>query len=208
MILRALLVAAMLIAASSLASALELEVAQRGSRSVIVARGELAERDGQRLTGLIARTGRVDEIWLDSVAGARIEGQRFGATIRQVGLTTRVPRGAKCAAACVDALLGGLQRIVEEDRAVGLDMPDAARIAPIRGRVETALRRGGEAGLGEAVRLLDSVEAQTTSEWARYVAAMGLPLRIVERALPLRADRIEWLLRSDLRSIGLATGFD
>jgi hypothetical protein len=142
------------------------------------------------------------------VTGARLEGQRFGGTIRQVGLTTRVPRGAKCAAACVDALLGGLQRIVEEDRAVGLDMPDAARIAPMRGRVETALRRGGEAGLGEAVRLLDSVEAQTTSEWARYVAAMGLPLRIVERALPLRADRIEWLLRSDLRSIGLATGFD
>lgn len=208
MIARALVIAAMLVVAALPAPALELEAAQRGGRSVIIARGELADRDSQRLTGLIARTGRVDEIWLDGIGGPRVEGQRFGATVRQVGLTTRVPRGAKCAGACVDVLLAGLQRIVEEDRAVGLDMPDAARIAPVRGRVESALRRGGEAGTTEAIRLLDSVDAQATSEWTRYVAAMGVPLRVVERALPLRADRPEWLLRSDLRSIGLATGFD
>lgn len=206
--MRFLVIATALVAIPLCASALDLEVAQRGSRSVIIARGELAERDGQRLTGLIARTGRIDEIWLDGVTGTRIEGQRFGATIRQVGLTTRVARGAKCAGACVDALLGGLQRIVEEDRAVGLDMPDAARIGPVRGRVETALRRGGEAGIAEAMRLLESVEANTTAEWTRYVAAMSVSLRVVERALPLRADRVEWLLRSDLRSMGLATGFE
>ena len=104
-------------------------------------------------------------------------------------------RGAKC----VDAFLGGLQRIIEEDRAVGLDMPDAGRLAPVRGRVETALRRGGEAGLAEAVRLLETVEAQTTSAWTRYVAAMSVSLRVVERALPLRADRVEHRARHRIR---------
>ena len=48
MIAGALIVAATLVAAALPASGLGLQAAQRGSRSVIIARGELGERDGQR----------------------------------------------------------------------------------------------------------------------------------------------------------------
>jgi hypothetical protein len=208
MIRAVVLVATALIAGCPPALALDLDVAQRGARVVIQARGELEAGDGPRLAGLVARTGRVDEIWLDGVTGGAFEGQRFGAAIRRLGLTTRVPRGAKCAGACVDSLIGGLQRIVEEDRAVGIDMPDAAQIAAVRRRVESALRRGGEEGAAEAIRLFESVDARAAADRTRHVAAMGVSLRVIERALALRADRIEWLLRSDLRGVGIATGFD
>jgi hypothetical protein len=87
-------------------------------------------------------------------------------------------------------------------------MPDVGQIAPVSRRVESALRRGGEAGAAEAIRLFESVDARAAADWTRHVAAMGVSLRVVERALPLSAGRLEWLLRSDLRSIGIATGFD
>lgn len=205
----ALLLLAALAALSGPAQALELEAVTRAGRNVVLARGELAEGDGPRLSALIARTtGRVDELWLDAVTGTPRNAQRLGRAVRELGLTTRVARGMRCGGVCVDVFLGGVQRVLEEDRALGLDQPEAAQIAPLRGRLESALRRGGEPGAQEAIRLFESAGASLAAERTRYVANLSLSLRIVERTLALRADRMEWLLRGEARSAGLVTAFE
>lgn len=204
-----LLLLAALAAHAGAAQALDLEAAQRGGRNVVLARGELGEGDGPRLAALIARTtGRVDELWLDAVTGAPRNALRLGRAVRELGLTTRIARGSRCSGACADVFLGGVQRILEEDRAIGLDQPEAAQIAPVRSRVEAALRRGGEASAQEAIRMLEAAGAAAAAERTRYVAGLNLSLRVVERTLALRADRLDWLLRSEARSAGFATAFE
>jgi len=206
---RAAATALVLLAVAPVASALDLEqVELRDGRRVVVAKGEFVDGDSQRLGGLITLAGRIDEVWFHSGGGLEIEGYRIGKLIRQTGLATRVPKGAKCASACTDAFLGGMLRFVDDERSVGIHMPTASHNQGLRSRVQGAVRQGGDAGAGEVIRHFEGAGARSAADWTRYVMSMGVSIRLVDKAVQVPANQMHWLSRSEMRSFNVTNASD
>jgi len=170
-------------AACSSASAAELTTTiSKENKTIVLLNGELAEGDANRLKDIIktsANSGKpVSGIRFNSSGGNLIEGVRLAGIIQKTKITTVIPGGATCAAACFIAFAAGNQKFASATATVG---------------VPGASDRFGRDFAGE------------TPPIVRVVKELGLLDAIVEKMLATHTDEVFWLTQDDLRAMGAAT---
>lgn len=145
---------------------------------------ELALRGGFRrgintaLAQALAAHPQAKLVQLDSQGGLIDEGRKVQALIHRHGLSTFVPRG--CFSACTVAFLGGNERILREGAQLGFHAPN---LLGLKGQLASMMRE----------------------QERRYLLALGLEKRFVDRILATPADQI-WLPTLDeLRAAEIVT---
>lgn len=154
-----------------------------GQNRMLMVQGQVSEALHQDFM-LHVGQGGFREVWLNSPGGNIHAGYRIAAEIRRRGLATRVPRGATCVSACVDLLLAGVLRFVDDEFSVGIHPGSAAsfdrcreelrrtapRLTDMKQIQEICLRRSEQAG------------SEMTAEWVQYVMTMGASSDLVRAA--------------------------
>jgi hypothetical protein len=85
-----------------------------GAPPVLIAEGAIDAGMVMRLEAALAGFSG-EEVWLRSIGGDAIAGNRAGMAIRAHGLRTRIPAGWACRGACGFMFMGGTQRHIEPD---------------------------------------------------------------------------------------------
>lgn len=186
------------IAAASLAAALDLKISERGGARILVVEGEFKRGDSQRLSEVVARAGRIDEVWLNSQGGSLMEGIESGRVLRRLGLAARVPDRAACASACVYALIGAVARSVDPQGKVGVHMHSMAMNPELRAELIGVIRKHGEAGLVRAMQMMEQASAYAAAQQARYLVEMRASLELMTPTVGTDHLDIHWLTRSEL----------
>ncbi|MEO1328590.1 MAG: hypothetical protein AAFW46_02925 [Pseudomonadota bacterium] len=143
---------------------------------VLLLEGRIERGDADRVDARLAQGGFL-EVWFDSPGGAVEDGYRIGHALRSRRLAARVPRGAACASACVDAFLGGVIRFVDDGAAVIVHPASISKSG--RGLMERLVREGETE---RAIQLFEQNATVEAATWARYLTLMGVSLDLVRFA--------------------------
>lgn len=198
--IRALAAAALaLCLAAPAAQALRFTTRPQQHGTVIIAEGPIETGDAARLRALVAKTRGVDEVWFNSPGGAAVEGLVLGRAIRDLGLATRVPKGAMCASACSYAFLGGVIRSVDEGGRYGVHMFTAARDEAFIHEVAKLVQEQGPAGAAQVVMFIEQRSAKLAAERARFLVEQRVSLELMTPAFEQDADGMNWLTPQELR---------
>lgn len=115
------------------AATIELTEGERGEPNVITFEGEVVTGDELTFVHLVLEAGDGIVIF-DSPGGDLWTGLEIGRAIRLMGFDTLVPSGSSCKSACAIAWLGGENRYMAADGAVGFH---AAYVEGEAGALET-----------------------------------------------------------------------
>lgn len=181
------------------AAALDFTVQRDARGAVIVAQGPVQTGDAAKLRAFVARTQGADELWLNSPGGSASEGLILGRAIRDLGLATRIPRGAICASACSYAFLGGPIRAVDNGGRYGVHMFTSARDQNFIGQVARVVRQQGPQGAAQVVMLIEQRSAQIAAQRARFLVEQRVSLDLMTPAFGQEADGMHWLSAQELR---------
>lgn len=157
---------------------LVLSVHTHEGRPVLRATGRIEAGATDRLV-LALQAEAIDEVWFDSAGGDREEGARLGSALRRAGMITRIPDGASCSGACVDAFLGGIGRTVDPGGQIGI------MAMPLS---------------DEAATLSQAEREQAAGRWAErqadYYIRAGVSRGLLRLQLETPAGTICWLTRA------------
>jgi hypothetical protein len=162
------------------AQALELRrVAVEPSPLVVIsAAGPIVPGDGARLRTFLAALPRSDRLYgfaVDSPGGNIFEAEQIAVLIR--GHSILVPAGGQCASACFLLFAAAAHRVVTENARIGIH--NASEVG--------ALTRNSLA----------------FTDWlARDLRADDVPEGIIAKMAATAPDRMAWLTRADLKSMG------
>ncbi|WP_148294348.1 hypothetical protein [Azospirillum sp. B506] len=174
-----------------------LQMSETGSadgEAILLLSGEVAMSDVDRILYAL-RSGRFSEVWLDSPGGDSAAGYKLGRAIRNGRLSTRVPKGAVCASACVDIFLGGVVRFVDDRATIMIHPGSISRSDTANEYMYSALRQGKAV---EAIQSLERFNSAETSSWIEYLTFMGASLEIVTYAAKVQHDCAIVLSRQEL----------
>lgn len=143
--------------------------------------GEIVPGDAKKLKALIetaTNAGRsLSPIRLNSLGGAFGESERIAELIKNQGMATSVPYGARCASGCVIMLAAGTKKLVSYGAWVGV-------------------HRGAEGGV-------DTQWARRGNElMADIMRRLAVPQSIIDRMLATPHNRVAWLSADELESFG------
>ena len=192
-----LLSLALALAEAPRAAGIELETTRiGGSATVLRVSGRIEAGDAARLERALGRQ-TVDEVWFNSLGGRELVGYAMGRVLRREGVISRVPRGARCASACVDAFLGAPIRFVDAPYSVFIHPASASGVRAAQDKVRKGAE-GGEAGAREVIMYFERVGAESTARWINYVLEMGASARLVEVASEIPHDCAVALSRQEM----------
>ena len=154
--------------------------------TVLTARGTIDAGAAARLEEALA-SGRVEEVHFDSPGGDWGEAMRIGRLLRQRGLFVRIPAGASCTAACAEAFLGGIARIVEPGARLGF----------------TALPLSDPAS-NESQAQREQAAARWAEAQADYYIRAGISRGLLRLQLDIPAPGICYLSETALRRYGVS----
>lgn len=199
-----LLFAALLVAAAIRpAAGIELIPERAGGRPVLVLQGEMRKGDTERVAAYLGANPGLAEVRFHSPGGKLYEGFGIGLLLRERGLATRVPHGARCVSACVWAFLGGVIRTVDADAAVGVHMAtminDEALIARIRTEIAGQSGDALDVRLRVVMAMTEQAAAQVAAAKAEYIVRMGASLRLLAPGLETESWDVHWLTRAELK---------
>jgi len=163
------------------ASAVELTLNRIGGSATVLRISGVIEKGDARRVELKLREADVDEVWFDSPGGRELVGYQIGRLMRRAGVIGRVPRGARCAGACVDAFLGAPIRFVDAPYSVFIHPASASGVRAARDMVRKGAE-SGEAGARDVIMYFERVGAESTARWINYVLEMGASAKLVEAA--------------------------
>jgi hypothetical protein len=182
--------------AGSAVSALEFERREVAAGvHVLVLDGPFRGGDDARFERELAK-GPVDEVWFDSGGGSVVAGQGIGRLMRQRGLIGRVPDGAKCASACVDAFLGAPVRFVDAPHSVGVHMFSVFRSERIKKEYEEKVAQGK---VTEVIFDMENYAADATAKWIDYMMEMGVAPSLISFTVKVPHVCIYWLTEQEMR---------
>lgn len=169
--------------------------------------------DDERFVEWLRNNPEVSEIWFDSGGGHQDTGIAIGLVIRQVGLPTRVPKGAACASACADAFMGGVLRRVDDGARFGLHMPTVARdpeaISTVIEYIQDSYDKAPmEKTVADIIMFFEQLSANHAAKWGSYILAMGGSPRIVHLATATSANEMHWLKRRQLIDLNIINVID
>ena len=177
-----LLIGAALLCRSGPAQAMDFlaqPLPDRSADTLIVATGEIRPGDDEKLhrfVGALPGTAKLIGIVLSSPGGNLLEGVRLAASIRSTGTATGV--SGECASACFLVFAAGHGKIVFRGARVG---------------VHSASFDGSETAMTQAI----------TTRMAREAAELGVPPSIIGKMVTTPPDRMSWLSREELSSMGV-----
>ena len=147
---------------------------------LVSAVGRIAPGDSERLRAFLAALPKNDRLYgfaVDSPGGNIFEATEIAALIR--GHTILVPRGGECASACFLLFAAGAHRIVAGDARIGVHSASEAG----------ALTRNSLAFTDAVVRDLREDD---------------VPSAIIAKMAATAPDRMAWLTRAELQSMGVS----
>jgi hypothetical protein len=149
---------------------------------VVSAAGLIVPGDSGRLRAFLATLPSRDRLYgfaVDSPGGNLFEAMQIEALVR--GRTILIPSGGQCASACFLLFAAAAHRIVAWDARIG---------------VHSASDAGVGASTQNSLAFTDAV--------ARDLRADDVPSAIIARMAATAPDRMAWLSRVDLQSMGTA----
>ena len=192
-VIRLALILAMSLAAVPVGAA-DLTTRVIDGRKILVLQGGLITGDDRRFAQALTG-GPYAEVWFDSPGGSVSAGQGIGRLMRRHGLMGRVPQGATCASACVDAFLGAPVRFVDTPYTVGVHMFSIYRSEEIRDAITDSV----EDGKVEAVIFfLENVAAEAASNWFAYMMEMGVAPSLISWTVEVPHVCIYWLSQQEM----------
>jgi len=150
------------------------------------AEGPIAAGDAERIEAEL-QDGRIDEILFESPGGDRGEAMRIGHLLRRAGVLTRIPAGATCAGACVEAFLGGAARMIDAGAHVG------AGAMPVSDAASTQAPAEREQAAG-----------RWAERQADYYIRLGVSRGLLRLQLDMPAGATCWLTQGAQRRYGVA----
>lgn len=167
-----------------------------GGLKILVVAGGIAEGDASRLRSFLARSGPVDEVWLDSPGGDAGEGPEIGRVLRSSKIAVRVPAGFECISSCTLAFLGGIVRRIDPGAAYGVhtfysigsyravvnimqrdyssDLSAAQRKGKTKAQLENYSWAESLRQLRKFLHESEQSDALLAAEWQRYTQQMGI----------------------------------
>jgi len=155
-------------------------VAVEPSLVFVSAAGPIVPGDGERLRAFLAALPKNDRLYgfaVDSPGGNIFEAKQIAALMR--GHTILVPRGGQCASACFLLFAAAAHRIVAEDARIGV-------------------HSASEAGS------LTRNSLVFTDAVARDLREDDVPPAIIAKMAATAPDRMVWLTRAELQSMGVS----
>ena len=154
----------------------------KGNGKVILATGEIARGDDERLHQFVAGLSGSYEIIgivLSSPGGNYVEGVRLATSVRNSRITSSVAPDSICASACFLIFAAGTEKTVFEGARLGVHSASDAF--------------GSETTLSQA----------TTTLMARKASELGVPPAVIGKMVTTPASGIAWLDDSDLQAMGV-----
>ncbi|WP_193141866.1 MULTISPECIES: hypothetical protein [unclassified Meridianimarinicoccus] len=177
------------------AAALEFERRQVGGGvRILYLDGSFSSGDDDRFATELSK-GPVDEVWFDSGGGSVDAGQGIGRLMRQRGLIGRVPDGAICASACVDAFLGAPVRFVDSPLSVGVHMFSVFRSDKLKKKYEEQVAQGK---VTEVIFQMENYAASATARWIDYMMEMGVAPSLISFTVKVPHVCIYWLTAQEM----------
>jgi hypothetical protein len=185
------------------AAALEFNVNQAGSQTIIIGTGPFVRGDADRLAALLRQTRNPDAVVFRSPGGNALEGMAVGRTIRRAGVGTHLPRGYDCASACTYAFLGGRVRTADEGARYGVHMFTVAGNDAMMQRIAGIIREGGSNAAAAVVQFIEQDSARFAAQLAYYSVEMGVSLRLLEPNFTTENVTVRWLSGRELRDLNV-----
>lgn len=199
------------------AQAVSVELIQYQGRRVLLVRDEpasadfprgraIAEGDAARFERVLRQSQPVSEVLLDSRGGLVIEGLAMGRAIRRAGLSTRIPKGARCASSCADIFMGGIARRVDEGGRYGIHMATSVSsdeavdrtLARILHAYGTTPGQPDREAIKAVIQRIEQSAAREAANWGAYVLEMGGSPRIVDLGTKSKASEMNYLSRPEM----------
>ncbi len=177
--------------------AYELEPFLRDGRAILLLEGEISYQEEGKFLDHAAKF-RIDELWLNSGGGNVDAAYKIAKRVRDLKLLTRIPEGGICASACVDILLAGVIRFVEEDFSVGIHPGSAFRSEKLQDSVIEEIQEEGREGAIDVIVESEGRGSVMTSEWIRHVISMGASMGLVDLANSVDARCMIFLSRDEM----------
>jgi hypothetical protein len=179
------------------------ELASNGTGRVLVLHGDIERGDTARIERAISRSGKVEEVWLDSAGGNLAEGLELGRLLRRQGLSALVPPGAVCASACVYVLAGAPLRRVAETGRVGVHMFTMTNNSEIVTTIAELIGKGGPSGAALVIGTIEQASANMAADQAAFLIEMSVSLRVMRPSVDTAHDDIHWLSVDELQQYNL-----
>ncbi len=138
-----------------------------------------ALKKGQISSCLLGRPA----VWLDSPGGDVESAMAIGRFFREKQIVVIVPSGARCASACVIALLGGVER-----RVVG----------------RIGIHRPYEVNYSTSVQNSQAAYTKASSLVARYFKEMNIPFKLLDAMNAISPDEVRWLSFAEDRALDIS----
>lgn len=192
------------ILAAGPAGAADIVAAGGDTYRIVTFSGPVHRDDAPRMAEVLGTIEAIREVRFDSRGGSLEAAIAIGEAIRARHVATRVPAGAVCASACVYAFLGGIIRSVEEGGRVGIHMASGAFNDEYVRAVREVLIDPTGGDIDDKVRFIillsEQFSAIAARRQARFLAEMGVSLRLLDPVFDTPHLEIHWLTPAELRT--------
>jgi hypothetical protein len=179
------------------ARAADLDIVQGHQHRIMTFQGPIGLPDVERMAIALAAESEIREIWFDSMGGNLEAGIRIGEAIRLYRIATRIRPNSSCASACAFAFMGGIIRSIDPGGRIGIHMASGANSAEYIQAVRNVLQDSRIADIEDRVRAVirinEQYSAKAARRQARYLAEMGVSLRLLDPAFDTPHSDIHWL---------------